>query len=459
MAPTMRRTLSEWLASRTSDSLFRNLRSFRGDPLAFLNGLVRDHGDFCSFSLGFVQFVLINHPDLIKDVLVTHHQKFVKGLGLQRAKQLLGEGLLTSEGAFHTRQRRLMQPAFHREAIYSYGGTMVEFTSRLCMEWQLGREVDIAEEMRRLTLAIVAKALFNADVERESSDIGDAMNTAVQLFQLGMPVRLANLLYYLPLSASRRMKQAKARLDSVMYRIIREHRASAPSHRDVLSMLLQAQDLEADGSFMTDEQIRDEALTLFLAGHETTAIALSWTWYLLSLNPDIEKKLHAEIDQVLGSRLPTVSDLPALPYARMVLTESLRYYPPAWVISRMAVADHRIDGHLIPPRTQVLISPYLMHRDARFFQDPERFFPERWTPDAAAKQPVFTFLPFGAGPRNCIGEAFAWMEGILVLATIAQRWRLQLMPDHPIELEPRITLRPKYGIRMVVEPRVPAGSC
>jgi len=438
---------------------FRNLRRLRKNPLAFLDTLASEQGDWTPFRLGLVPFILIKHPDFIKDVLVTHHQKFVKGLGLQRAKRLLGNGLLTSEGEFHKRERRLIQPLFHREAILSYGEPMVVFASRMCEGWKPGHQVDIAEEMRRLTLTIVAKALFNADVERESADIGDALNTAVQLFQLGMPVLLANLLYYLPLSASRRMRRAQARLDSVMYRIIREHRACAPSHRDVLSMLLQAQDFEVDGSFMTDEQIRDEALTLFLAGHETTAIALSWTWYLLSLNPDIEKKLHAEIDQVLGTRLPTVSDLPALSYTRMVLTESLRYYPPAWVISRMAVADHRVDGHLIPPRTHMLISPYLMHRDARFFQDPERFFPERWTSDAVAKQPAFTFLPFGAGPRNCIGEAFAWMEGILVLATIAQRWRLRLMSDHPIELEPRITLRPKYGIRMVVEPLVPAGSC
>ena len=432
---------------------FRNLFKLRKNPLAFLDTLARARGDVCPFPIGFLQFMLITHPDFIKDVLVTHHEKFMKGLGLQRAKRVLGQGLLTSEGEFHKRQRRLIQPAFHRDAIHSYGETMVAFTLRLCEGWQPERELDIAEEMRRLTLGIVAKALFSADVERESADIGEALNTAVQLFQLGMPQQLANLLYRLPLPAMRRLKQAQARLDAIISRIIQEHRAPGGQRHDVLTMLLEAQDLEGDGDMMTDQQVRDEVLTLFLAGHETTALALTWAWYLLSQHPAAEVKLYEEVDRVLDNRLPTVADIPNLPYARMVFTESLRCYPPAWIISRMAMVDHRIDGLFIPAHTHVLVSPYLMHRDQRFFSDPMQFRPERWEPEAARLQPPFTFLPFGAGPRNCIGESFAWMEGILVLATIAQHWRLRLVPDHPIELEPLITLRPKYGVRMVVDRR------
>jgi len=451
----MRRSVSEWFSSRVRDPFFVNLRSFRLDPLTFLTHLSRERGDVCPFPIGFLQFMLISHPDFIKNVLVTHHDKFMKGLGLQRAKRVLGQGLLTSEGEFHKRQRRLIQPAFHREAIHSYGETMVAFTSRLCEGWQPGREFDIAEEMRRLTLGIVAKALFSADVERESADIGEALNTAVQLFQLGMPVQLADLLYRLPLPAMRRLKQAQARLDAIISRIIQEHRAAGGQRHDVLTMLLEAQDLEGDGGMMTDQQVRDEVLTLFLAGNETTALALTWAWYLLSQHPAAEAKLHEEVDRVLDNRLPTVADIPNLPYARMVFTESLRYYPPAWLISRMAMVDHRIDGHLIPAHTHVLVSPYLMHRDQRFFSDPMQFRPERWEPEAARVQPPFTFLPFGAGPRNCIGESFAWMEGILVLATIAQRWRLRLVQRQPIKMEPRITLRPKYGVSMEVERREP----
>jgi cytochrome P450 len=396
---------------------------------------------------------VINRPDFVKDVLVIHHNKFVKGLGLQRAKHLLGEGLLTSEGEFHQRQRRLMQPAFHREAIHSYGETMVSFASRLCDAWTVGKDIDIAEDMRRLTLAVVAKALFSADVERESADIGEALNTAVQMFQLGMPVGLTKLLYRLPLPGSQRLRRAQVRLDEIIERIIREHRVPGGRRRDVMTMLLEAQDVEGDGGRMTDRQIRDEALTLFLAGHETTAIALAWTWYLLSIHPDAESHLQEEVDEVLVDRPPTVADIPKLDYTRMVFTESLRLYPPAWIISRMAVQDHRLNGHTIPTGTHAFISPYLLHRDARYFSEPLEFRPERWQAKTARFYHPFAYIPFGAGPRNCIGESFAWMEGILILATIAQRWRFRLVNDHPIELAPRITLRPKHGIKMVLEAR------
>jgi len=432
---------------------FRNLRTFRGDPLAFLTGLAQHHGDFVPFALGFLQFVLLNNPDFIKDVLVTHHEKFVKGLGLQRSKRLLGEGLLTSEGEFHKRQRRLVQPGFHREAIQSYGEIMVAYASRICEQWQKEREVDVTEEMRRLTLAIVAKTLFNVDVEQEATDIGEALTTAIRLFKLGMSVQMANFLYRLPIPSVLRYKRAQARLDGIIYRIIHERRASGDQPEDLLTMLLRAGDLEGDGSQMSDSQLRDEILTLFLAGHETTAIALTWTLYLLSEHLNVEERLHHELDTMLGSRLPTVNDLPTLTHTRMIFSEALRCYPPAWLISRMALEDHKYGGLVIPAGTHVFVSPYVLHHDQRYFPDPNQFKPDRWAPDLAKSQPPLTFIPFGAGPRNCIGEPFAWMEGVLVLATIAQRWRLRLVSGQRVEPAPLVTLRPKYGMRMVPHAR------
>ncbi len=431
----------------------QHLMAFRRDMLGFLQKLVQDHGDVARFQIGPQAMVVLNHPDAIRDVLVTNAKSFVKGRGLERTKRLLGEGLLTSEREFHLRQRRLAQPAFHRQRVAAYGDVMAAHGVKLRDSWRDGATMDVSHEMMRLTLGIVAETLFGADVSSEAKEIGEAISEALDLFITAtLPfAELLDKLSWLP--ANRRFKQVRARLDAVIYRMIETRRASEVDGGDLLSMLLLAQDSEGDNGRMTDLQIRDEAMTIFLAGHETTANALTWTWYLLSQHPDAEARMHAEIDSALGGRLPSADDLPALPYTRMVLAESMRLYPPAWVIGRRALAEYAVGHYVIPARSIVLMSQFITHRDARWFADPERFDPERFTPEAQAARPKFSYYPFGGGVRQCIGEGFAWMEGIVLLATIAQRWRLLLVPDHPIELQPLVTLRPKHGMMMRCEAR------
>ena len=423
------------------------------DPLAFLTTLTREYGDIARVPLGPETLYLFNHPDLVRDVLVTNHRNFHKGRGLERAKMLLGTGLLTSEGDFHLRQRRLAQPAFHRQRVAAYGATMASYAAARRDRWRGGLTLDVHVEMMALTLAIVGKTLFDADVEDEAAEIGAALATTFESFNFGFFLPFGELLERLPLPATIRFRKARARLDATIYRLIEERRKSGTDRGDLLSMLLLAQDTEGDGGGMTDLQLRDEAMTIFLAGHETTANALTWTWYLLSQHPDVETRLHAEVDSALGRRLPTADDLAVLPYTRMVLAESMRLYPPAWILGRRALAPFEADGYEIPGRSIVLMSQYVTHRDARWFPDPERFDPERFSTERQAERPKFAYFPFGGGPRVCIGEQFAWMEGVILLATIAQRWKLRLVPGHPVALQPIITLRPKHGMAMTIEKR------
>ncbi len=449
-------------AKRHGSPVF-DLLAFRRDPLKFLTRLAQEHGDIVHFRMGPQAVYLLNHPDLIRDALVTRADHFHKGRALQRSKRLLGEGLLTSEGEPHRRQRRLAQPAFHRKRIESYGAAMVDYAARAGARWHDGETVDIAHEMMRLTLAIVSKTLFDADVESEADEIGGALTEILELFQM-LLLPFSEYLEKLPLPANRRFTRARAKLDSVIYRIIEERRADETDRGDLLSMLLLAQDEEhgdatgdgngGGGGGMSDEQLRDEVMTIFLAGHETTANALAWTWYLLAQNPEAEARLHAELDHVLADgRWPTVADLPQLRYTEMVFAESMRLYPPAWVVGRLAVKDYTVGDEMIETGTLVLLSQYVMHRDPRYFPDPLRFDPERWTPEAKETRPPFAYFPFGGGARRCIGEGFAWMEGALLIASIAQRWRMRLVPGQTITGHPRITLRPKHGIRMQMEKR------
>jgi cytochrome P450 len=433
-----------------------NLLSLRRNRLGFLSQLAREYGDLVYFQLGPQPVFLLNHPDYIRDVLVTHHKNFMKGEGLQRAKRLLGEGLLTSEGEFHLRQRRMMQPAFHRQRIAGYASTMVEYTERTSQRWQNGATVDVAREMMHLTLAIAGKTLFDADVEGEADEIGNALSDAMAQFN-NLMLPFAQLLERLPLPSMRKFQQARERLDATIYRMIEERRRSGEGQLeergDLLSMLIAARDEEGDGTGMTDEQLRDEAMTIFLAGHETTANALTWTWYLLSQHPAVEAELQAEVDAVLSGRLPTAEDYPRLRYTEMVVAEAMRLYPPAWIIGRRALNDYRLNGYHVPARSILLMSQFITHHDARWFPEPDRFDPLRWTPEAKETRPKFSYYPFGGGNRVCIGEQFAWMEGVLVLATLAQRWRLRLVAGHPVELQPIVTLRPKHGMPMVLERR------
>lgn len=421
------------------------------DPLAFFTDLARTYGDIVGFRMGGEQMFLVNDPQLVRDVLVTHNRQFIKGRGLERSKRVLGEGLLTSEGATHLRQRRLMQPAFHRDRIAGYGDTMVVCADRMRRGWIDGASLDIAREMNRLTLSIVGKTLFDADVESQAAEIGEALTGVMESFWMLM-LPFADLLERLPVPKLRRARLQRARLDAIIYRMIADRRASGRDHGDLLSMLLAAQD-EDDGRGMTDRQVRDEAMTIFLAGHETTANALTWLWYLLSGAPDVEARLHAEVDRVLQGRLPAMGDLVSLPYVERVVTEAMRLYPPAWILGRRAVAEYPIGSYVAPARSILILSPYVLQRDARYYAHPDTFNPDRWTPEFRAALPKFAYFPFGGGPRQCIGESFAWMELILLVATISQQWRLRLVPGHPVVAQPLITLRTKHGMRMTVEQR------
>ncbi|HEV7892212.1 MAG TPA: cytochrome P450 [Pyrinomonadaceae bacterium] len=426
---------------------------FRRDPLNFLTRLAREYGDVVRFRVGPQTAFLLNHPDHVRDVLVTHHERFHKGRALKRAKRLLGEGLLTSEEEFHRRQRRLAQPAFHRQRINSYGSVMAEYAERAGERWRDGETLDVSAQMMRLTLAVVGKTLFDADVESDADEVGEALTEVMELFDYLM-LPFAELLEKLPLPPQRRFMRARAKLDSVVYRIIEERRKSGGDRGDLLSMLLLAVDEEGDRTGMTNEQLRDEAMTLFLAGHETTANALTWAWHMLSQNPEAEGRLHEEVDAVLGGgRLPTSEDFASLRYTEMVVAETMRLYPPAWAIGRLAVEDHEVGGYQVPRGSLVLVCQYVMHRDPRYFPEPERFDPERWTVEAKATRPQFSYFPFGGGQRRCIGEGFAWMEAVLMLATLTRRWRLRPAPGAHVQAYPRITLRPKGPVPMIAERR------
>jgi cytochrome P450 len=426
------------------------LPEFRKDPAGFLEKMARQHGDVVYVPLGRQHIYYLGHPDMIREVLVTHQNKFKKSRMLERARVLLGDGLLTSEGEHHRRQRRLVQPAFHRDRLAGYGAVMVDRAGVVRDQWKSGQPFDVLQEMMRLTLAIVAKTLFSTDVDSEADDIGTALTQVFDLFEVIL-MPFSEILEKLPLPAVRRFKRARKRLDETIYRLIAARRASGIDAGDLLSMLLLAQDEEGSGG-MTDEQVRDEALTLFLAGHETTADALTWAWYLLSQNPAAEAAFHAELDRVLAGRLPAFDDLPQLRYTESVFAEALRLYPPAWGIGRRALEDYPVGDFVIPARSVVLMSPYVVHRDPRWFPEPLAFRPERWLADDPAR-PKFAYFPFGGGARVCIGERFAWMEGTLLLAAIGQRWRLRLESGHRVETHARITLRPKHGMRMIAERR------
>lgn len=383
-------------------------------------------------------------------MLVTQGRSFMKGRALQEAKRILGDGLLTSEGELHLRQRRLIQPLFHADRVAGFAAEMVNAAQRVSGRWRDGAQLDLAGQMTELTLAIVGRTLFAADVERDARDVGAALTVALEAFDRFL-VPGAALLELLPLPSSRRFRSARRRLDTIIERLIDERLAGPGRHGDLLTMLLEARD-EGGGGAMSRRQIRDEAMTILLAGHETTAQALSWTWYLLSQSPEAESRLHEELDRVLAGRPPGAADAQRLPYTRAVVTESMRLYPPAWSIARRALAELELGGYRITRRSIVVTSPWIVHRDERWFPEPGRFEPGRWLVDDPAR-PRFAYFPFGGGARICIGERFAWTEAILVLATLASRWRATLVPDHPVEPLPRITLRPRHGLRMVLHAR------
>ncbi len=430
--------------------LIGTLPKISRDWLTFLEQCAKQYGDVFYFRFLNIPICYLVRPEHIESVLVTQYHNFIKSKDYRAMRRIFGNGLLVSEGEFWRRQRRLAQPAFHRECIAAYSRLMVSYAERMLGAWRDGETADVHQEMMKLTLDIVGKALFDADVGGDSRDVGAALNVAMEQFLTR--VNTAFLIpEILPTPGNLRFQKAMRRLDQIVYRIIQARRESGQVGGDLLSMLLAAQD--EDGSHMTDRQLRDETMTLFLAGHETTANALSWTWYLLAQHPETEAKLVAELSGLLGGRAPTLDDLGRLPYTERVLKESLRLYPPAWGIGREAVDEFEIGGYRLPAGTNVFLCQWLVHRDPRYWDDPERFNPDRWTPEFEKQLPRFAYFPFGGGPRTCIGASFATMEATVLLATIAQRFKLTLVPGHPVELFPSITLHPKHGIKVVLSRR------
>jgi cytochrome P450 len=418
--------------------------------LGVLERLAATYGDVSCIEMPGTSIFFFNHPDAVREILQTQSQHFVKSRALEFTKILLGEGLLTSEDPVHRRQRQLIQPAFHHKRVRSYGEAMTHYASALGEGWQDGATVNMHREMMALTLAIVGKTLFGTEVGHETEVVEKAMAAVMPLFNRAF-LPWGDLLNRLPLPATRRFNAAKADLDSTIGRIIEEHKTRDDSI-DLVSMLLQAHD--ENGGHMSEAQVRDEALTIFLAGHETTANALTYTWVLLAQHPEVEAKLEAELRQVLGGRVPTMDDVPNLVYTQMVFAEAMRLYPPVWALGRRAIRDCEILGTPVPQNTIALVSQWTMHRDERYWPDPLQFDPERFSEENKAARPKFAYFPFGSGPRTCIGEAFAWMEGALLIATLAQGWRMRLVSARPLELEPLITLRPRRAVEMRLERRV-----
>jgi cytochrome P450 len=426
-------------------------RRFRpANPIHLFQHLAAKYGDIAHYKIGWNHIVFLNNPDYIREVLVVQNDNFVKERTVQRTKMLLGEGMITSEGAQHRSQRQVAQPAFHRQRIQEYGDTIVEEAVRMHDTWQPGQTRDVARDMMHLTLNIVARTLFAADLRCEVDELADAINRIMGLYNFLVMLPAAEWLVHLRPPGLAAFVRARNRIDAVVYRMIDAHRPHGGDGSSLLDMMLAA---SPDNGPDARQFLRDQVITIFLAGYETVANALSWTWYLLSENPDCERRLQKEVDATLQGRLPTVADVPSLRYVEMVLAESLRLFPPAWAMGRQALNDFQLGDFFLPAKTTVLISQFITQRDPRYFPNPLRFDPERFTSEAKAKRAKFTYFPFGAGVRQCIGESFAWMQGVLILATLAQKWKLTLAPGHRVEPQPLITLRPKYGMLMQVERR------
>lgn len=445
-----------------------------GSPILLFEHLLRTYGNIACYSFMGTPIVFINEPEYIREILVTQAASFVKERTVNRMKILLGEGLITSNEPFHMRQRRIAAPAFHRQRIQAYAGQIVESALAASERLRDGQELDIASAQMELSLEIVARTLFDTHVDDDIRRINGEVNTIMDLYNFIVAFPRIESFLHLPIPGIVRFRRSKARLDGVVDRLIREHRtAMAQAEQrgeeqdrgDLLSMLLTSSDdlLDEAGKptgervSMSDLQVRDEVLTIFLAGYETVANGLTWTWYLLSQNPEVEARLHAEVDAVLGPsqarRTATLADYAQLKYTEMVFAESMRLYPPAWAMGRMSTAVVELGPYCIPPGAHFFFSQYIMSRTEEFYPDPLRFDPERFTPQAKAARPRFAYFPFGGGSRQCIGEAFAWMEGVLSIATLAHRWRFRYAGTAAPEVQAKITLRPKGELRMVAEAR------
>lgn len=411
----------------------------------------RDYGSIVMLRAAINRLYFVNEPDAVQELLSGCHRDVVKDTGHQLfLRPILRNGLLLNEGVSHLKQRRMMQPAFHMDRIAAYGKIMAAYASRTAEEWTAGQRIDMMHEMMSLALDIVCKCLFNSEVKNDKEAVAASIEDIMEADSLLLhPLNF--MLMKLPVRRVRRFRRALKRLDAVVYRIIDEHRASG-EEEDLLGMLMASRD-EETGERMDVEALRDEVLTLFLAGHETTANTMAWAWRLLAEHPEVEARFHQELDEALGGRTPAMADTANLPYTRQIVEETLRLYPPAYFFGREAKRPITIQGYAIPAGAQVLLSPYVTHRDPRFFPDPDKFDPDRFTTAIREQRPRDAFFPFGAGPRKCIGERFAMMEAMLVLATIGQRWAVSTGGNPRPDIDPRITLRPRGGMPMVVQRR------
>jgi cytochrome P450 len=430
------------------------LRMLR-DPHGMLLDVADEYGDIALIRMGPVKLCLLNHPRYVKEVLVTRHRDFIKGGAFFLTRSVLGEGLLTSDGAFHLRQRRLAQPAFNPPRLAAYGERMIDCARRVRDAWRDGQEIDIFPEMSHITLTIATETLFGIGIENRTHDVREALTEVIHNWKLAA-LPLAHLMQRLriPFPANRRLRQARARLDAILYELIAKKRAAATASNDLLSILVHAVE---DGERMTDLQLRDEAMTFMLAGHETMATALTWMWYLLAQHPAVSTRFYAEIDAALGNREPTPDDLPKLPYVRRVFAEAIRLYPPLWAFTRRSLHEVAVGPYRLPKHVPVVVSPYIVHRNPAIYPDPLRFDPDRAGLDGDPSD--LSYFPFSGGIRRCIGEPFAWAEGVLVTATLAQRWRLDVLPGPPPEPARAFICRPKLPIRIrLAERRAPAVS-
>jgi len=427
----------------------------RRDPLAMLSWAAREYGDVARMEAWPLFTVhLLTHPDHIKHVLQDNNRNYWKGALIGRVKPLIGEGLFTSEGDFWRRQRRLAQPAFHRQRVESFAALMSAAGARMVEDWETaaatGTPIDLMEHTSRAALRIVGQALFGIDLIGAAAEVGRNVLTALafvsdEVFQI-FPSPLI-----VPTPRNRRFRRARGALDRVVLDIIERRRRDGAGGDDLLAMMMEARDAET-GEGMSDRQLRDEVMTFILAGHETTAVTLAWACLLLAQHPDVGAQVRGEVSSVLAGRAPTLADLPHLALTRRVIDETLRLYPPVAAIAREAYGPDEIDGYAIPAKSGVMMSPYVTHRHPAFWPDPERFDPERFTPENSATRPRFAYFPFSGGPRLCIGNEFALMEAQILLATIAQRFRVEVAPGHTVQQEIRITLRPKQPMLMVPRP-------
>ena len=427
----------------------QTLRYLR-DPIGFMQSAAA-YGDVATLSVKPALLYQVNHPDLVRDLMVTHHQRLGRGPNTEVLKWVMGESLVTAQGSDHLRQRRLMQPQFHHRRVDGYGAVMAQYAAGHDQGWRDGQRVNMAREMGELTLRIVVKTLFGLELTGEARRLGAAFELTNNYLvrRVNQPPRLRNLLHRLPLPYSRRFRRARASLDRVIYRLIAERRRlmslgqEAPAD-DLLSLLLEArfEDDAGDWQPLTEEQVRNQTITMFAAGHETTAVSLTWTWYLLATHPEIQARFHRELDETLGSRPPRPDDLSKLTFTDRIVTESLRLYPSVWFWARMAYEPFDLGGYAIPAGAVLTAPPLIIQRDARWFDAPDEFWPDRWTPEFRARLPRYAYFPFGGGPRQCIGNAFAVMEIKMILAAIGQRWRVRRDPRHRVKMLPLISLRP-----------------